>query len=104
MFGAFLSNNRPKPSQSWKHAMIERGFCSRRIPKMVGKIPPEPTPVGAISNLLVSQSFEVTPCCSGPAPMIIDAQFGLLDVGITPRACRVHAPLRRSESMLGVRA
>ena len=28
------------------------------------------------------QSFERTPCCSGPAPMIIDAQFGLLTLDI----------------------
>ena len=59
---------------------------------MVGNIPPGPTAVGAISNLSGCQSFEVTPCCSGPAPMIIDAQFGLLTVGITPRAWSVLHP------------
>src|SRR5262249_13468770 len=41
-------------------------------------------------------SLEVTPCCSGPAPMIIDAQFGLLEVGMTPRACSVYEPCRIS--------
>src|SRR5580765_6714606 len=55
---------------------------------------PEPTATGAISNLFVSQSLDVTPCCSGPAPMMIEAQFGLLEVGITPRACSVYEPSR----------
>ncbi len=59
---------------------------------MVGNIPPGPTAVGVISNLLGSQSLVVTPCCSGPAPMIIEAQLGLLTVGITARAWSVLAP------------
>jgi hypothetical protein len=60
--------------------------CARICPKIVGKIPPLPIAVGAISNLFGCQSLDVTPCCSGPAPIIIEAQFGLLEVGITPRA------------------
>ena len=73
---------------------------------MVGNILPEPTATGGISNLSGCQSLEVTPCCSGPAPMIMEAQFGLLTVGITPRACRVQAPPRislcRTGALLGV--
>ena len=52
-------------------------------------MPVDPTAVGWIAPLPGSHSFDVTPCCSGPAPMIIDAQLGLLTVGITPRACNV---------------
>src|SRR5207249_3658514 len=55
-----------------------------------------------MSNLLGCQSLEVTPCCSGPAPMIIDAQFGLLTVGKTPRAWSVKAPSRISLCNTGV--
>src|SRR3974390_147172 len=84
MSGTPASTSRANPSQSWMTAILDAGFCALSAPNTVGKIPPGPTTVGAISNLLVSQSFEVTPCCSGPAPMIIDAQFGLLEVGITP--------------------
>src|SRR5437588_12206028 len=78
------------------------GLCSRRTPKIVGKKPAGPATVGGMSNLLVSQSLEVTPCCSGPAPMIIDAQFGLLEVGMTPRAWRVKEPSRISRCRTGV--
>ncbi len=42
------------------------------------------TSVGVIGPRPGFQSFEVTPCCSGPAPMIIDAQLG--------RAHRRHHP------------
>ena len=59
---------------------------------MVGNIPSDPTATGAISNLFGSQSLVVIPCCSGPAPMIIEAQFGLLTVGMTARAWSVLAP------------
>ena len=48
--------------------------------------------MGLIAAFAGCQSLDVTPCCSGPAPMIIEAQFGLLTVGITPRACSVYAP------------
>src|SRR5438067_5364649 len=77
-------------------ATVALGFCSRITPKMVGKIPADPVAIGAISNLFVSQSFDVTPCCDGPAPIIIEAQLGLLTVGKTPRSCSVQAPSRIS--------
>src|SRR5262249_30058210 len=86
------STNRPKPSQSWKQPILLDGLCWRSRPKTVGKIPPGPTTVGVIGPGPGLQSFERTPYCSGPAPMIIDAQLGLLTVGITPRACNVEAP------------
>ncbi|HBY62411.1 MAG TPA: hypothetical protein DEH78_21520 [Solibacterales bacterium] len=57
-----------------------------------------------MENLSGIQSFDVMPCCSGPAPMIMDAQLGLLEVGITPRAWYVQAPRARSLSMFGTRA
>src|SRR5258708_33406462 len=78
-FADCRSNNRPKPSQSCTQIIVAAGRWSRRRPKMVGNMPPLPKTVGANSNLLVSQSFDVTPCCSGPAPMIIEAQLGLLE-------------------------
>src|SRR5437879_5054758 len=84
--------------------MTAPGRCSRRTPKMVGNIPPEPTAMGVMSNLFVSHSLEVTPCCAGPAPMIIEAQFGLLTVGKTPRARMVQAPSAMSRRMLGALA
>ena len=43
--------------------------------------------MGAMVNLSGRQSFDVTPCCSGPAPLSIEAKFGNVTVGITPRAC-----------------
>src|ERR1043166_8429298 len=89
---ALRSKSRPKSFQSWKTPMIAPGCCSRKTPKMVGKIPPEPVAMGVMSNLSGCQSLEVTPCCSGPAPMIMEAQLGLLEVGMTPRACKDHAP------------
>ncbi len=59
---------------------------------------------GGTSNLSGSPSFAVTPCRSGPAPMIIEAQLGLLDAGITPRACMVVAPRARRLAGLGASA
>jgi hypothetical protein len=41
---------------------------------------------GAMVNLSGRQSFDVTQCCSGPAPLSIEAKFGNVTVGITPRA------------------
>src|ERR1041385_8131145 len=82
-------------------AIFACGFCSRNTPKIVGNMPPEPFTTGGISNLFVCQSFEGTPCCSAPAPMISEAQFGLLDVGITPRACSVKAPPRINRCKTG---
>src|SRR5436190_1218238 len=82
-------------------AIIASGSCSRKTPNIVGKIPPEPTTSGGISNLFGCQSLEVTPCCSGPAPMIIEAQLGLLEVGITPRACNVNDPSRINRCSTG---
>src|SRR6187549_3980104 len=84
--------------------MTASGRCSRRTPKIVGKIPPEPTKEGGRSNFHGIQSLEVTPCRSGPAPMIIEAQFGLLELGITARAFRVEAPVFLNRFRFGVRA
>src|SRR6266568_1777706 len=98
---AAVSRSRPNPSQSWTQAIFAFGLCWRSTPKIVGKIPLEPTATGEISNLPGCQSLEVTPCCSGPAPMIMEAQFGLLTVGITPRACKVQAPSRISRCTTG---
>ena len=41
-------------------------------------------------NRLVSQSFEVTPCCSGPAPLIVEVSWGT--GGHHALACSVKAP------------
>src|SRR3954447_13222473 len=60
---------------------------------MVGNRPSGPEHVGVIECLSNCQSFETIPCCAGPAPITIDAQLGLLFVGMTARACMVHAPL-----------
>ncbi len=44
--------------------------------------------VGSI-KLSRSQALEVIPCCSGPAPIIMEAQLGLDEEGITDRAWNV---------------
>jgi hypothetical protein len=49
--------------------------------------PSLPAHCGAMVNLPGVQSLLVTPCCSGPAPLIMEAKFGKVTVGITPRAC-----------------
>src|SRR6516165_9760681 len=69
---------------------------------MVGKNPSGPAVVGLIAAFATSHSLLVTPCCSGPAPMIIDAQLGLLTVGMTPRAWNVQHPVSRIVSKFGV--
>ena len=48
--------------------------------------------VGGNSNLLVSQSFEVTPCCSGPAPMIIERARAEQQLGVLPALPAVPRP------------
>ena len=74
----------PKTVPVVKDRHLRRWPLTRKTPKIVGKISSAPTAVGVISAFVRSHSFDVTPCCSGPAPMIIDAQLGLLTVGITP--------------------
>ena len=45
-----------------------------------------------MEKLSCSHPLEVMPCCSGPAPIIIEAQFWLLDVVNTSRAAKLYAP------------
>jgi hypothetical protein len=84
--GDLGSTSVANPSQSVKIPITALGLWSRKTPKTVGKMPAESVQIGAMSNLFGSHSFDVTPCCSGVAPMIIDAQLGLLTSGITARA------------------
>src|ERR1017187_8969 len=44
------------------------------------------------------------PCCAGEAPLIAEAQFGLLRVGRTPRASRVQAERAINSRRRGTRA
>jgi len=66
------------------------------------EIPPEPLAMGAMWNLSGCQSFEVTPCCSGPAPMIIEAQLGCWTWD-DAAGVKVHAPCSRRRLRLAPR-
>ncbi len=60
--------------------------------KIVGKMASSPVITGAILKLFRAQPLDVMPCCSGAAPMKMEAQLGLLEVGRTARARRLKAP------------
>src|ERR1035438_4910119 len=71
---------------------------------MVGNLPSSVRQAGWNSTMRRRWPFEVMPCCAGEAPLIAEAQLGLLRVGRTPRASRVQAERAISSRRRGMRA
>src|ERR1022692_2292265 len=71
---------------------------------MVGNLPSSVRQTGWNSTMWRGEPFDVMPCCAGEAPLIAEAQFGLLRVGRTPRASRVQAERAINSRRRGTRA
>src|SRR6056297_1091221 len=78
--------------------------CEAIVWKIVGNIKSSLCTIAGSTKLSFSQALEVIPCCSGPAPIIIEAQLGLELVGRTARACIVELPSSINRSKVGVMA
>ena len=73
-------------------AVTAFGNCFLIKVKIDGKYPSSSFVVGSMVWLLKLQLFDVAPCCSGPAPDKILAQFGALTDGITLLVLREITP------------